>query len=126
MSKQRKIKFRAWNRKLKKFVDKNELKHYAIALDGEVINFDSSGYDYIDHFEILRCTGLKDRHDVEIYEGDIIKTWDGAVLPITFNRGCFRMGYGSGGLSGSLNVFMGDDECEVIGNIYENPELLED
>lgn len=64
----REIKFRAWDKELRRFVDKNELKHYAVTLDGEIINFDSSGYDYIEHFEIVRYIGLKDRNGVEIYE----------------------------------------------------------
>lgn len=65
-------------------------------------------------------TGLKDRHGVEIYEGDIIR--------IKNNHGYFikkSVAWNNGNRWQGFRVGKGDREIEVIGNVYENPELLE-
>lgn len=76
-------------------------------------------------------TGLKDKNDVEIYESDIIKAiWSKDCDEYIANEewiGDIFFNYGSFDINGewcvSLNCFNGT--LEVIGNIYENPELLE-
>lgn len=78
-------------------------------------------------------TGLHDAKGVELYEGDIIKD-DCNVAVVKFNTsdigscGCcwteFQgVGFAAFTEDGSDSVNLGSD-CEVIGNIYENPELL--
>ena len=76
----------------------------------------------------MQYTGLKDRNGKEIYEGDILalKTHYNEVVFgfVVFNYGAFclssRETYYDDELISNLGV-----EFEVIGNIYENPELLE-
>jgi|WetSurMetagenome_2_1015567.scaffolds.fasta_scaffold12557_9 uncharacterized phage protein (TIGR01671 family) len=81
-------------------------------------------------------TGLKDKNDKEIYEGDIIHACD-AVGVVEFACGCFGINwdYNSPGRHRMFGVWgqrhnlrrMDDDiiyELEVIGNIYDNPELI--
>lgn len=85
---------------------------------------------------VMQYTGLKDKNDNEIYEGDIVKYfYDGrlekegeliedytaeGIATIIFDGGCFM--FNDNNFS---STFDSEYELEVIGNIYENPELKE-
>lgn len=94
----------------------------------------------LDFCELMQYTGLKDRNRVEIYEGNILndtlKRLEAKSRSIHlncgyifFNNGCFFFNF-----KGSLisldtlyyhdDVFLVSDFLEVVGNIYENSELL--
>lgn len=89
--------------------------------------------------KLMQYTGLKDKNGVEIYEGDIIKQtfespdyWDGRDVDIDtyigrviFDEGelAYKVVDKNNKLIHYLHIF---DNCKVIGNIYENPELLKD
>nr|DAF32489.1 MAG TPA: YopX protein [Caudoviricetes sp.] len=78
--------------------------------------------------ELMQSTGLKDKNGEEIFEGDIVfDRWANGYTPV-FQNGIY-MAYNPKNLmqndpSTQFNIIW-KDGCEVIGNIYENPELLE-
>lgn len=81
--------------------------------------------------EILRPTGLKDKNNKEIYEGDIIE--GGYLNPLTgdFTSKRYIVKYEKASFIGELighspygNTWLNFIHGEIIGNIYESPELL--
>ena len=102
----REIKFRAW--------DKTGF-HKGMVYDPKlnVVLEDNS-------YEVMQFTGLKDKNGKEIYEGDIID-WKGDKWIVEYSGSCFVVVFGNC----ENTVDSVNDNCEVIGNKFENPELLD-
>lgn len=84
-----------------------------------------SGFD-IDEFEIIPetlggCTGLTDKNGKPIFEGDIVKNERGEMLEITYSPPRYVMRNKQGFFFYIFDI----SNFEVIGNIHDNPELLE-
>lgn len=126
----REIKFRAW--------DKNKNKMYQV----RGINFDNEdlwlkinetqimGANLFE-VELMQYTGLKDKNGTEIYEGDIVKytsELENGIFEVKYSNCRF---YGLWIEANFMDIttdlfYLGSsNELEVIGNIYQNPELLE-
>lgn len=73
--------------------------------------------------EAEQFTGLTDKNGKEIYEGDVLSNGYTVVWDCIINCGCCNDDTGVGFVLGDSH--MNYDELEVVGNIYENPELLD-
>jgi uncharacterized phage protein (TIGR01671 family) len=123
----REIKFRAWYKPKKKM--------YTLSL--ESINFETKllgvytigeGYQQlrISDFELMQYTGLKDKNGKEIYEGDLLDCNGGIGKVVYLNEeAAFRVELNVPHACWFDSLDIWADE-EIIGNIYENPELVED
>ena len=131
----REIKFRAWDKEEKKMydvlclnigfgrkeIDENDIDNPELCVGTECVSV-----------EIMQYTGLKDKNGKEIYEGDIVDT---AIQQykgqIPYGEQTGEVYFKNDGLGQFMirNKWTNDlmyhkKELEVIGNIYENPELL--
>jgi uncharacterized phage protein (TIGR01671 family) len=115
----REIKFRAWVINSKKIVDLKKITPLACEPglleygDGLFIPFRS---DII----LMQFTGLKDKNGKEIYEGDVLDYGLDRSFYIAFVDGAFVATFNNGVVITMISI----NQYQVIGNIYENPELL--
>jgi uncharacterized phage protein (TIGR01671 family) len=101
-------------------------KYVEVDEGGKTTTYYSEWDDY--HFyhpeQIMQYTGLKDKNGKEIYEGDIIRHGVG-IFPVSWGDDIAAFECNTRVGSRTLYGYQ-HDGIEVIGNIYENPELLED
>lgn len=107
----REIKFRVWDK------NENDIVRWELLNDG-IIDLYHLFFAKDKNLIIQQFTGLKDKNGKEIYEGDILDS----KCVVSFNDGMFGIfdKHNYMGLNSYMSKFR-----EVIGNIYETPELLQ-
>ena len=122
------LRFRAWDKKDKAIRD---VTHIIYMYESVVLNVERTFYERtFCEIELMQSTGLKDKNGTEIYEGNIVKY--GTVPNPFLSDKHFKIIQARSGewridnyIEGHVLAFC-NHQVEVIGNIYENPELLED
>lgn len=90
--------------------------------------FESTHYwEFREDYELMQFTGLKDRHGIEIYEGDIIQLPPNGMKPLLYFTVVWDIAVG-GFRERSIEEYPYQADIDtrklIIGNIYENPKLL--
>ena len=120
----REIKFRAWHKE-KKIMGEVlgiDILHKEIFFSNGDVNYcEISDFKYI---ELMQYTELKDKNEKEIYEGDIVILHNGKYKVI-FNTEEARFVLRDDEFEMNIPFTNNNNErMEIVGNIYENPELL--
>lgn len=118
-------KFRAWLKEDKEMVDVEEIYFYKGEFDfiGDAITWMCKSNDCV----LMQSTGLRDKNGKEIFEGDIVKMAKNVYSELTYYEvvrhrgGAYRLKSKRYG----CELWLRHTDCEIAGNIWENPELLE-
>ena len=120
------LRFRAWDKEFKEMVqvdalDFEEQLIKATYKNGNVVKEDLKNYI------LMQSTGLTDKNGKEIFEGDVVKMAKNVYSEPTYYEvvrhrgGAYRLDSKQYG----CELWLRHTDCEIAGNIYENPELLE-
>jgi len=140
----REIKFRAWDEIGKRMVYDFNQRMLTLKQDKDTLCFYTDSIDALSYemsvrykLPLMQYTGLKDKNGKEIYESDIVlgelskEFYKGTV---EFHWGCFKINFPHQNNKNYSTLLSIDNLCfdgkakqiEVIGNIYENPKLMEE
>lgn len=129
---ERELKFRAWDKSRSEMYIPHTIHINPITKSFGGMRFNG---DFMEDSILMQFTGLKDKNEKEIYEGDIAlvtapDTYGSQKrIAIEFKDGAYLIEWGNMFYDGAdittINwAMVFDFQFEVIGNIYENPELL--
>lgn len=121
-----KPKFRAWLKNDKEMIDVDEIHFDNGQLDfiGDAITFMRKANE----IELLQSTGLLDKNGKEVFVGDIVKCTRGCPHEVYLEKeygGTFIGGMPAIYLKGIKEGYAWTEAEEIIGNIYENKDILE-
>lgn len=119
------IKFRVWDKTINYMDSRVRVSHFKGIV--EVLDSWSTWRELKNgEYELMQYTGLKDKNGVEIYEGDIVRSKNGTLGLTNEHVVEWNDFYKRFDPMGADESCFNRDNCEVIGNIYESPELLKE
>lgn len=136
----RKIEFRAWDKREKRMGEVTGFRFSKSQYPCVNVRFKQNGKiiderycfgqeDGSDNVILMQFIGRHDKNGIEIYEGDIISAYNGRIKgPVIFDKRGLAFGVPNGPneiYQFSMN-FLESKDIKVIGNIYENPEILKE
>lgn len=140
----RELKFRVWIKDEERYYDESDEESYTIVPNGNVTYtseaYEEDGVFYTDttnatnNVVVEQYTGLKDKNGKEIYEGDVVHYTEkiapnkSSTYEVYYDQ--LHAMYALSPVDGKIDVgefygYIMRQQYEVIGNIHENPELLE-
>ncbi len=129
----REIKFRAWDSNLKKMrYTYDDKQTFAIDFSGNPFSYSHGNAPFThwawDDLSLMQYTGLKDKNGKEIYEGDILRlrnasNWEVQYVPEKCRYMIVHPENNPKGFA-LTNSNIKADNPEVIGNVYESPDLI--
>lgn len=130
----REIRFRAWDKNLKRMVEIVSLNFSEWSIRARLDDSEKEyeGYcerhsfhnEETDRFILLQFTGLKDKNGNEIFENDLIRDDAGYLWEVRFGSGEFYLLSKEKNIRPDRRIFERLKYLEIIGNIYEHPELV--
>ena len=111
------FKFRVWDKEFKQYWTDEAIKENAAWL-----LFPDN--DNIENIEIEQCIGIKDKNGKPVFEGDILSDYDGFKFLVRWNALELRYVFIPISKNNSEDLDIYPNECELVGNIHENEELL--
>lgn len=119
------ISFRAW------VEDEQQMQPVQeIDFNQNIIGYFGINDQPIENCVLMQFTGLRDKYGKEIYEGDILRVEgidnEARVTEVVFDGGCFYCQHTPTEFKETVafHLMFSDNRAIVVGNIYENPELL--
>ena len=124
------LKYRAWHKtweelgKVKRIRFDDEGDVTTVLFEGKILGVNT----HVDEIKLMQSTGLKDKNGKEIFEGDIVKMSKDVYSEPTYYKVVRHRGgaYCLESKQHGCELWLRHTDCKVVGNVYEDPELLED
>lgn len=125
-----KPRYRAWNKATKAMYEVDDIMSIDFGkseISVKTLFFERTNCYKFDGIELMQSTGLMDKNGKEIFEGDIVKMAKNVYSEPTYYEvvrhqgGAYRLESEEHG----CELWLRHTDCDIAGNIYDNPELLE-
>ena len=122
--------FRAWDKIHKTMYEADDIMSIDFGkseISVKTLFFERTNYYKFDDIVLMQSTGLTDKNGKEIFEGDIVKVAKNIYSEPTYYEVVRHRGvaYRLESKQHGCELWLRHTDCEIAGNIYENPELLE-